>query len=91
MTSSLDSVLQSLRDSYAQSLPEKVEHLRELWKQHNAEELQKAAHKMKGSGESYGFPEVSSICGQLESAAELTDWAEVAQALVELDAIIETL
>ena len=91
MTSSLDSVLNSLRSSYAESLPEKIEHLKELSKQGQADELRKAAHKLKGSGQSYGFPEISKICEQLETSAELTDWHAIAHAINELDAIIETL
>jgi len=89
MTTELDSVLQSLRSSYAAALPEKIAHLRELWAQQNAEELRKVAHKLKGSGESYGFPDVSSICALIESAAELSDWQVIALRLFELEAIIK--
>jgi len=90
MTKDLDAVLQSLRNYYAAALPDKIGNLRELWVQQNAEELQKAAHKLKGSGESYGFPEISSICAQIETAAELSDWLEIARKLLDLEAIIKT-
>ena len=82
--------MQSLKSSYAEALPEKIEKLRLLWQQQNAEELRKAAHKLRGSGESYGFPEISNLCAQLETAVELTDWAEVAQILSNLDDVIKS-
>jgi HPt (histidine-containing phosphotransfer) domain-containing protein len=91
MPSDLDAVLQSLRSSYAKALPARIEQLRQLWRQQDAEGLGKAAHKLRGSGESYGFPEVSTLCAQLESAAELTDWAEIAQILTNLEGIIEAI
>jgi HPt (histidine-containing phosphotransfer) domain-containing protein len=90
MPSSLDSTLQSLRGSYAKALPARIEHLRRLWRQQDAGELQREAHKLRGSGESYGFPEVSKLCAQLESAAELTDWTGIAQILLDLEGIIKT-
>jgi HPt (histidine-containing phosphotransfer) domain-containing protein len=91
MTSNLDAVLETLRQSYAKSLPHKIQHLRELSGQHNGEELRHAAHKLKGSGTSYGFPQVSDICEQLETAAELKDWENVTRALCDLEQITNTL
>jgi HPt (histidine-containing phosphotransfer) domain-containing protein len=91
MASDLDTILQSLRVSYAKQLPDRIDQLRELWKERNAEGLQLEAHKLRGSGESYGFPEISSLCTQLESAAELSDWAEISQIIFDLDEIVRNL
>jgi HPt (histidine-containing phosphotransfer) domain-containing protein len=91
MASSLDMVLKSLRESYQRTLPDKLNQLKELREKHLSDELRQIAHKLKGSGQSFGFPEISEICKRLESAAELEDWAQIASAINDFEQMVNTL
>jgi HPt (histidine-containing phosphotransfer) domain-containing protein len=91
MASSLDMVLTSLKESYQKTLPDKLNHLKELREKRLTEELQRTAHKLRGSGQSYGFPEISEICHRLESAAELGDWVQIGLAISDLEQVINAL
>ena len=91
MASSLDLVLKSLRESYQKTLPDKLNQLKEFREKHLSDELRQIAHKLKGSGQSYGFPEVSEICRRLEMAAELEDWTQIAVAISDFEEMVNTL
>ena len=50
--------------------------------------IQSAAHKLKGTGRGYGFPEISRIGGELERAAHEQDVEVMAKLIGELDAYL---
>lgn len=57
----IQKIMLELRNEYVGRLPEKMERLESLFKEHNHVELETEFHKMKGTGKTYGLPEVSSL------------------------------
>ena len=88
---SLDTVLKSLRESYAKGLPDKIDHIKDLCHNRQLEGLRLAAQKLNGSGRSYGYPEVSDICEKLEKEAEINNWTEITNVVEELARVVQTL
>lgn len=89
--SGLDTVLKSLRETYAKGLPDKIDHMKDLCYNRQMEGLRRAAQNLGGSGHSYGFPEVSDICMRLEHEAEINDWTEITNTVEELARLVQTL
>jgi HPt (histidine-containing phosphotransfer) domain-containing protein len=67
---SLQDVLDGLRRDYLNAIPEKIERIRELSCSSNFDELHTEFHKMKGTGRTYGLPEVSQVGEALERLCE---------------------
>jgi HPt (histidine-containing phosphotransfer) domain-containing protein len=65
----LSEVLSQLKAEYLQKLPQKVERLRLLTEAKNWLVLEEEYHNLKGSGKTYGFPEISAVCEKLEFLA----------------------
>jgi len=71
--------LAKLRDLYARELPLRVEDLISRWEVFNAkpdsvdeiEEQIRAFHTLAGSGASYGYPEVTRLCRDIENIMQL--------------------
>jgi HPt (histidine-containing phosphotransfer) domain-containing protein len=63
---SFEAMLQNLRNVYLQSLPEKWSRLEQLAAASNVAELKNEFHKLKGSGTTYGVPEISEMGAALE-------------------------
>ena len=65
-TNSFSEHLNSLIKEYIESLPEKIKSI-EMWlKEQNQEEVYRQIHRLKGSGTTYGCPEVSKLCDVME-------------------------
>lgn len=65
----LSSLLAELKAEYLVALPGKIAKLTELTTEKKWQELSDEYHKMKGTGKTYGFPEVSIICEKMEFLA----------------------
>ncbi len=72
---SLEDKLAALRRSYASRLGDKIAALEEalaaIRVEPTADAVEHAwhlAHRMKGTGTSYGFPELTAACGEVEAA-----------------------
>jgi HPt (histidine-containing phosphotransfer) domain-containing protein len=63
----LSDVLAELKGEYVQRFPAKMIKLRGLFDQQNWTDLTQEFHKLKGTGRTYGFPEVSVVCEALEN------------------------
>lgn len=63
---SFDELMQTLRAEYLQSLPQKVEIIQQLCKQGDLELLREEFHKLKGTGKTYGIPEITELCAVVE-------------------------
>lgn len=75
MGSALEEQLALLRSRYLAKIPDKQAQLKELWRaytedttQPHLEALRGAAHKLKGSGATYGFDDISTHAAALEKA-----------------------
>jgi signal transduction histidine kinase/DNA-binding NarL/FixJ family response regulator len=85
--------LKRLAEGFVAGLPQRVAHIQYLLDQRNLEELARAVHRLKGSGEGYGFPVVSERAANAESTLQgqesLDKVIEQVQSLVSLLRSIE--
>jgi len=62
----LSSVLGELKNDYLKKLPQKIDNLKTLTTAKDWQALEDEYHKLKGTGKTYGFPEISVLCEKLE-------------------------
>lgn len=65
----LSTVLAELKSEYLLILPHKIELLKKLTTEKNWKDLSEEYHKLKGTGKTYGYPEISTVSEILESLA----------------------
>lgn len=58
---SIDDLLKELQEEYIQTMPEKIQELKDFFTAKDEENLLNAFHKLKGSGKTYGIDEVSTL------------------------------
>jgi HPt (histidine-containing phosphotransfer) domain-containing protein len=63
---SLNDMLKGLQKDYLQSLPEKISVIRRHIEAGSAPDLEMAWHKLKGTGKTYGIPEISELAAAVE-------------------------
>lgn len=63
----LTAVLEELKTEYLAKFPHKILKLKELTELRRWRDLEEEYHKLKGSGKTYGYPEVSVVCEKVES------------------------
>jgi len=68
----MQQLLAKLKKDYLNEFPQKIKVAREQYSNSNWPELQDTFHKLKGSGKTYGIPEISEVCQLLESLTEKT-------------------
>ena len=68
--SKLASVLSELKAEYLEKLPSKIEKIRLLTEKGSWTEIEDEYHKLKGTGRTYGFPEISILCEKMEILAQ---------------------
>jgi HPt (histidine-containing phosphotransfer) domain-containing protein len=71
MTGSLKDVLKELQKNYLASMPEKISNLELLWSKRELDLLKTDYHKLKGTGRTYGFPEITALGAALERLCEI--------------------
>ena len=60
-----------LKEHYLKSFPSKLELLSAAIRENDFESIQRLGHQLRGSGSSYGFPEITAIGSEIEAAGEL--------------------
>jgi HPt (histidine-containing phosphotransfer) domain-containing protein len=58
---SMDDLLKELQLEYIQGIPEKIQEIKDFSEKKDLENLLNSFHKLKGSGKTYGLPEVSTL------------------------------
>ena len=61
---SFDDMMKELHLEYIQNLPNKIREIENLFQSKDCEGLESAFHKIKGTGKTYGVPEIS-ILGKI--------------------------
>lgn len=61
-----DELLKSLHRDYLASLPQKMALIRDQLNKGDVNELRESFHKLKGTGRTYGLPEVSELAAAVE-------------------------
>ena len=67
---SLDEMLKNLQKDYLQSLPDKISDIRKHIASGSVETLLTAFHKLKGTGKTYGIPEISELAATVEGICQ---------------------
>jgi HPt (histidine-containing phosphotransfer) domain-containing protein len=68
---SLQDLLAELQKEYLASITDKVSMIETLWRGSQLEELETEFHKMKGTGSTYGLPEISQLGEAMERLCEI--------------------
>lgn len=63
-----DEMMAELQKEYVESLPEKVATIKAHWESGDMETLTDDFHKLKGTGKTYGLPEVSELALLMEKS-----------------------
>jgi HPt (histidine-containing phosphotransfer) domain-containing protein len=87
----VQSVVTELRGAYLRSLSQRLQVLRNAAVARDFELVLMHAHQMKGSGGSYGFPEVSDIAARIEEASQGHQGSVLESLLVELECVAQNL
>lgn len=66
----LNKLLGELKTEYLKAFPAKLEKIKEYTATLNWAELGNEFHKLKGTGKTYGYPELTTLCQKLEFLAE---------------------
>lgn len=89
--STLNAMLSQLRRSYTESLPVKLDAMKQAAEKLDFAELARLGHQLKGSGRSYGLAEVSELGARIEQAAHDRRYALLDPILIEFRALIQHL
>jgi CheY-like chemotaxis protein len=81
--------LEAAAKQYIQKRKDEIPHLIQFLEQQNFEQLRLLAHNMKGTGTSYGFPELTRLGRLLEDSAKEKNADIMSQQLVELSKYIQ--
>ncbi len=76
-----DPELRDVVEEFVQGLGARVEELRQAHDQMDWDTLTTLAHRLKGAGGSYGYPDISQLCARIEQDARQQEAAEM-QALI---------
>jgi HPt (histidine-containing phosphotransfer) domain-containing protein len=79
---------ETLAPRYLASRQKDVALLRELLGQSDFENLRRLAHNMKGTGTSYGFPDISRLGAAIEQASKNGDERELSEQITNLSACL---
>lgn len=63
---SFEEMMKNLKREYVRDLPSKIATIRQFCEGSNVNQLREEFHKLKGTGKTYGIPEVSELCATLE-------------------------
>ena len=64
-------MLKDMKADYLVALPRKIELIQQLIADEKWADLNEEYHKLKGTGKTYGFPEVSEVCQALETLSAI--------------------
>jgi len=70
---SFEQMMAELKKDYVSGLPEKTKIIRGFLHQRSVAELQNEFHKLKGTGKTYGLPEVSELGLTIETVLKTTN------------------
>ena len=62
-----NSIIAELRQEYLESFPAKFELFRKLFEDKDFSGIELEYHKLKGTGKTYGAPEISTVAGLMEA------------------------
>ncbi len=64
---SFEEMLKNLRRDYLESMPEKISNIKKQINDGTPATLRDSFHKLKGTGKTYGIPEISELAAKVEN------------------------
>jgi len=64
---SYEDLMKELQSSYLLQLPDRIEEIKIFIKNENKQALLEEFHKLKGTGATYGFPEITQVAKEAEA------------------------
>ncbi len=86
---SFEELLIKLNREYLNSLPNKIKNIERLVNEADFSGLREAFHKLKGTGRTYGLPEVSDLAAAAEAICQSDAQKTISMALVAADLLKE--
>jgi len=81
----MEDLLKALHVEYVAELPAKITSIEHLVREQKAEDVREAFHKLKGTGKTYGLPEVSELAAIVEATCIADAAVGLAMASVATD------
>jgi len=85
VSTDLKEILEGLKREYLKNLPEKLKMIEQLWKDGKIDLVETEFHKLKGTGKTYGLPEISELGLVAEDACSLAEPARAQCIQVSLE------
>lgn len=90
-TDTYENLFEQLKREFVTEFPERLQRLHGKILKKEPSAVEQFGHKLKGSGSSLGFEELSHIGGRIETAAKNGDWEAIANAYDQLRMTFETI
>lgn len=82
-------LINELRDLFINAISDRIMLLKQHIQSEALEQVQQLAHKIRGTGGTYGFSEVSEYGATIEEAAKSSDWEKINSGYVQLKTWLE--
>lgn len=69
---SMEELLKNLRKDYLESMPDKISNIKKQISDGSTDDLRDCFHKLKGTGKTYGIPEISELAATVEGICHET-------------------
>lgn len=83
-----DPELRDIVQEFVAGLDGRLNQLREAYQQLDWDALTTLAHRLKGAGGSYGYPDISRICAEMEQRFKAHQGEDFAARLAELERVV---
>ncbi|WP_143422997.1 Hpt domain-containing protein [Halarsenatibacter silvermanii] len=81
----VDKDLKDLIPMFMENRSSDIGNFKEMLKNDNFDEIEELAHKIKGSGGSYGFDRMTELAREIEKAAECRNEDRIAELIAEFE------
>jgi len=89
--SSFTSKYQSLVKRFVEGLQQQMCELKQAYEENALVEVANVAHILKGSGTSFGFPEITEVSKRIEASAKAKDISALDEPILQLQKLINTI
>lgn len=80
--------LRAVVEEFVAGLPSRIAEMRQAYAAHDWDQLRVLAHRLKGAGGSYGYPDVSHLCADLEQRCRAQDVGDFQHWLTQFEQLV---
>lgn len=81
--------LRAMVEEFVRGLDERFQELRRVCEKLDWDLMVSLTHRLKGAGGSYGYPDISRLCAEMEQHFQAHQAGDLADSLTRLNALIE--